>query len=293
MVRNVGGWCLITLLGSAVADGAQLPPEILLDQLLLRVERLVQADNLDAAVVAMEEVFTLGAEHDLELPPGLHFEHADAASAVGLLGAAKASVAEYLTAVGREGESYEDALILLEDVDGILERRNAPECSLEPEGAACWMELTGHPGCYVWNPEPQPDETAVWTGDCSAGFAQGPGTLTWAYPDGEQEHEGNQRYGHPHGESVIRDGAGWMDEGPFRFGKRHGQWIETTADGAVLEGPYVDGEENGHWVLKFTDDRGTQEGPYVDGQMHGHWVQRFASGSVGEGPYVDGERNGH
>lgn len=292
MVRNAGGWCLLAVLGGALAYGAQLPPEILLDQLLLRTERQVEADDLDPAVETMEDAFAFGAEHGLGLPPGLRFEHARVSFAVGLLEAAKASVTEYLTAAGREGESYEDALALLEDVDRILERRDTPDCSPEPDGTACWMELTSHPGCYVWNWAPEPDETAIWTGECSAGFAQGPGTLTWTYRDGEQEHEGNRRYGQPHGESVVRYSDGGVSAGPSRFGKRYGHWVLKFASGGVQQGPYVDGEKHGHWILKFTDERGIQEGPYVDGKMHGHWVQRFASGNVGEGPYEDGERNG-
>ncbi len=292
MIKNPGGLLIALLLTCVASVSAQLPPEILLDQLLLRAERLVETDDLDPAVEAMEEAFAFGADHGLELPPDLRFEHARVSFAVGLLGAARASVTGYLTAAGREGESYEAALALLEDVDRILERRDAPACAPLPEGAACWMELTSHPGCYLWNPAPQATETAAWTGECSAGFAGGPGTVIWTYGDGEQEHEGNRRYGQPHGESVIRDSAGWVEGGPFRFGKRHGAWIERTADGAVLEGPYVDDEENGHWVLRFADG-GVQEGPFVDGERNRHWVERFANGTIAEGPYTDGERNGH
>ena len=42
MVKNVGGLCLLTLLGSASTAGAQLLPQVLLDQLLLRP---VEAQN--------------------------------------------------------------------------------------------------------------------------------------------------------------------------------------------------------------------------------------------------------
>ena len=305
---------LLLLLAAAPAGGLQLPPQVLADQLLLRAERLLEADDLDAAVQVMEEASALAAEHELELPPDFHFRRARTEFAVGLLGAAKESVTEYLTVAGREAESYAEAVALLEDVDRILERRDAPECSPLPEGPACWMELTSHPGCYVWNPSPQATATAVWTGECSVGFAQGPGTVTWIYGDGEQEHQASRRFGQPHGESVIRDSQGWVNEGPFRFGKSHGDWIERTADGAVLEGPYVDGERNGHWVLRFANgfveegplvegkrnghwvfrgaDGGVYEGPFANDEKNGHWVERFADGEVWEGPYVDGERNG-
>ena len=241
----------------------------------------------------MEEVFALSEEHELELPPDLRVEHARVAFAVGLLEPAKESVTAYLTAASRDTESYRDAVALLEAVDRILERRDAPECSPLPEGTACWMELTSHPGCFVWNRVPQATETATWTGGCSAGFAQGPGTLRWTYRDGEQEQEGNLRYGRSHGKSVTRGTAGRLYEGPYRFGKEHGPWVVRFADErGIQEGPYMDGRRHGHWVLKFTDERGVQEGSYVDGEMNGQWILKFADGQVEEGSMEDGERHG-
>ena len=102
MTNSVRGALLIALLASGPAGGVQLPPEILLDQLLLRTERLIEADDLDAAVEVMEEASSLAAESELELPPDFRFEQARTAFAVGLLGAAKESVTEYLTVAGRE-----------------------------------------------------------------------------------------------------------------------------------------------------------------------------------------------
>ena len=291
MTKSAHGLLLIALLGSDPVGGAQLPPQVLLDQLLLRTERLLEADDLDGAVEAMEEASALAAEHELALPPDFRFEQGRTEFAVGLLGAAKESVTAYLAVASRAAESYLDAVGLLEDVDRILERRDAPECAPEPDGSACWMELTSHPGCYTWNFDPQPDETATWTGECSAGFAQGPGTLTWTYSEGSREHEASRRFGQPHGPSVVRDSEGWVDEGSHRFGKRHGAWIERATDGAVLEGPYVDGERNGRWVLRFASGQ-IEEGPYEDGEKNGHWVMRFPSGAVHEGPMVNGQRHG-
>ncbi len=106
------------LFWSAAASGAglQLPPQVLLDQLLLRTERLIEADDLDAAVEAMDETSALAAEHELELPADFRFEQARTEFAVGLLGAAKESVTAYLAVASREAESYLEAVALLEDV---------------------------------------------------------------------------------------------------------------------------------------------------------------------------------
>ena len=134
MTNGARGLLLIALLGSGSAGGAQLPPRVVLDQLLLRTERLLEADDLDGAVEAMEEASALAAEHELELPPDFRFEHARTEFAVGLLGAAKESVTAYLAVTSREAESYLEAVALLEDVGRILERRDAPECSPQPGG---------------------------------------------------------------------------------------------------------------------------------------------------------------
>ena len=293
-VNKTAGGLLIALLLTRVASvSAQLPPEILLDQLLLRAERLVEADDLDPAAQALERAISFATEQDLELPPDVRFDHARVALAVGLLEAAKASVTEYLTVAGREGDSYEAAVALLEDVDRILERRDAPNCDGQPEGSPCWTELAHQPGCFVWNESRRPPETATWTGACSSGFASGTGTLTWEWPpDNRQEHEGEMRLGRHHGHWNMRFERDNTGEGPYRFGKRHGDWLWKYPDGQVESGPYVDDKQHGHWVIEPADG-GRREGPYVDGKEHGHWVQRFADGNVGEGPYADGERNGH
>ena len=148
LVRNCFSLSLL-LFGLFVSDAApagghQLPPQVLLDQLLLRTERLLEADELGAVVEAMEEGFALAGEHELELPPDFRFKHARVTFAVGLLGAAKESVTEYLTASTREAESYLDAVGLLEDVKRILERRDAQECSQDTGGFSL-LDGTGKP----------------------------------------------------------------------------------------------------------------------------------------------------
>ena len=99
-----------------------------------------------------------------------------------------------------------------------------PECTRQPDGVPCWMEVATRRGCYVWNPNPQPDEAVTWTGECSGGFAEGTGSLTWAY-SGTQE---------------VATG------GRVRDGKMDGRWTVTVteADGRVsrrFEATFADG----------------------------------------------------
>jgi hypothetical protein len=60
--------------------------------------------------------------------------------------------------------------------------------------AADAIASVGHPGwtvdagngCWIWNPNPQQEETVRWSGACPEGPAQGEGVLVWHYQrDGE------------------------------------------------------------------------------------------------------------
>ena len=267
-MRRFGLFFLLIFIGSA-EGGRQLPPEILMDQLLLRAERLIEAEDSEGALEVIQQILALQVEHGLELPPAFHFSQAQTEFNTGSLLGAKEAVTRYLTTAGRDGELYADALEFLEEVDRILERRGVPECTEQPEDSECWMEVANQPECYVWNPDLQPEETATWMGGCAAGLVQGDGALTWKWPPDNSSES----------------------EGPYRFGKRHGHWFENFASGNVAEGPYVDGERNGDWIWKYPDGQ-VESGPYVDGKQNGHWVERLASGTVQEGPYVDGQEHG-
>ncbi len=172
-------------------------------------------------------------------------------------------------------------------------RLDGPDCRKQPAGAQCWTELANQPSCYVWNEHRQPPETATWTGECSAGLAEGQGRLTWEWPpDNRQQHDGTMRQGRKNGHWVQRFEDGDIGAGPYLNGERNGHWIWRYPDGGSAEGPNVNGERNGHWVQRFADGS-TAEGPYMNGKRNGHWVQRFADGDIGAGPYMNGKRNGY
>ena len=153
------------------------------------------------------------------------------------------------------------------------------------------MELSQKPGCYVWNPNPQPGETVTWTGACAGGKAQGTGTLTWAHDAGAQTGNGRLVDGEHNGQWVLRDEEGTVSEGYFVDGEENGHWVVRFASGQVQEGPYLDGEPNGNWIIRFASGE-VQEGPIVDGEQNGNWVIRFANGNSMEGPYVNGVKHG-
>ena len=62
----------------------QLPPEILIDRRLVRVDRLLARDDHRATHDVMNEVLALQREHAVALPAELHFKYAQVAFAAGL-----------------------------------------------------------------------------------------------------------------------------------------------------------------------------------------------------------------
>ena len=134
-----------TLRSAAVASAlpataTQLPPEIMVDRYLVRVDRLLAADDPGAALKAMNEILALQEEHDLELANDFPFRYARVAFAAGRTETAIASLNEYLVATGREGEFYREALQLLDSAEVRLAREAVERRRAEAERgrAARW-----------------------------------------------------------------------------------------------------------------------------------------------------------
>ena len=126
-------------------------------------------------------------------------------------------------------------------------------CAGQPAGAACWMELSGRPGCYAWNPflaQTETGVTATWTGECRGGLTRGAGSLTWVWDGNEQLNTGRFEDGKQHGHWVIRYADGGISEGPYVAGERHGRWVEHHSDGTVAEGLFVAGARHGEWTIR-------------------------------------------
>ena len=164
-------------------------------------------------------------------------------------------------------------------------------CEGQVEGAECWIELAGRPGCYVFMVNFEPGDSATWTGECADGLARGTGTLTFTSNGRKNEYTGPIQDGKRQGHFVIRFQNEEVWEGSFVDGKLHGHWSIREADGDVWEGPRVSGKRQGRWVKREADGD-VWEGPYVDGKLHGHWVNRRVDGDIYEGPYVDGKQHG-
>ena len=178
----------------------------------------------------------------------------------------RAAVRGWQAAQGREGIEAA-GYFAPGETDALLEacRTIGPEplCTGQT-GSGCWMEVANHSGCYIWNPNPQPEETVTWSGSCVDGRVSGMGRAVWRFrEDGVSKStwsEGNHLDGGKggNGHFVHGNSGGDVFEGPLVNGKKHGHWVERYASGQVWEGPYVDGEFHGVWV-RWDDQRAPQQ----------------------------------
>ena len=210
-LSEAAGFVILILLGPFTDASAQLPPPVLADQYLMRAEQLFAKKDYDGALSFLDKIMALEKEHDFALRDEFHFKRAKIAYAAGLIPTAIEAVSAYLS-TGREGEFYKEALALLINAEEELQETEiTPDktCAEKPEGAGCWMALSNHTDCYVWDPSLQTDETANWSGTCAGKTASGEGTLTWAAADGDSNKltstsTGRLRNGKFDGHWVIR-----------------------------------------------------------------------------------------
>ena len=71
-------------------------------------------------------------------------------------------------------------------------------CDGLPTGSSCWMALTNHSECYVWNEDLKDGASAIWQGKCSVYRTDGDGTLTWYGAFGEGDERVKKKTGGMH-----------------------------------------------------------------------------------------------
>ncbi len=117
-------------------------------------------------------------------------------------------------------------------------------------------------GCQVWDPNPQLDETVIWSGACTKERAEGFGAAQW--------FKGGVRIE--------------TDEGEWRDGRQAGKGIQTWPSGSY-DGELSDGEPNGRGVLTLQKLR--YEGEFRDGKPNGVGSLTTGSETV-QGNWKDG-----
>ena len=332
--------CTFILYGSFSVVSAELPPDILVDKYLIHAEQLHVAKDFAAAFDVMQKIVALQKEHNLTVSDDFHFKYAQVALSADSMQTALESVIRYLAATGKEGQHYQEALKVMLKAEGnevissedfyndVIKAQGT--CEGLPEGSSCWMPLTNHPDCYVWNDHLSPGESAIWNGRCPGHVAEGEGTLTWYQIRQEngrekkqkgRESSGRLKNGKKEGrwvwEYTTRDKYGSTDgtdvvETYYAGGRIHGSSIHKGRSrkktgpyggeygtGLGAEDPYgadvylyVNGEKTDYWSAGWLDANWTivDEGPDENGS--GRLVYRSSNGDEWGGPYVNGKRHG-
>ena len=122
----------LLLAGFLIAAG-QLPPEIMADRHMIRLDRLISENRQYEAYELTSEIAEFFEKHNLEMPHEFHFKLARIASSIGLLEEAITALHAYLNKAGKEGSRYVDALQLLDRTEEKLREAEAERKRIEAE----------------------------------------------------------------------------------------------------------------------------------------------------------------
>jgi hypothetical protein len=125
----------------------------------------------------------------------------------------------------------------------------------QPAIAADDHWITDAKGCKVLNPNPQPKDSITWSGVCNAGYAEGPGQLSWMnHGKSEYTFDGTLHAGRKDGPGTVHYANGDRYEGEFYANRLDGRGVFTFANGNRYEGDFVKGMS-------------TRQGTLTDGQQ--------------------------
>ena len=113
MWKMVGHVLVAALFGSCAAGSAQLPPKIMADRYLVKVDQLINKKNFRKALELMDKIAELQQEHNFSVPDGFHFKYAEVAFSARSFKSAIDSVKKYLRIASINDEFYREALALL------------------------------------------------------------------------------------------------------------------------------------------------------------------------------------
>jgi len=152
-------------------------------------------------------------------------------------------------------------------------------------------------GCWVWNPNPQQEETVRWTGACPEGPAQGEGVLGWNYKrdgrEGAERYVGTMARGRMHGIGTYLDSTGEIYQGEFQEGREHGRGLRVFPTGRY-DGEWRQGLREGRGVMFWINGNlfrgefrnGLPEGPGEFYSVEGGWFR----GNWNAGCFREGDR---
>lgn len=128
---------------------------------------------------------------------------------------------------------------------------------------ADWIQ-DAETGCRIWNPQPQDNESARWSGQCVDGHAEGAGELRW-FVDSQLQA---------------------TDTISMRRGKQHGKVVSRRADGDVLEFTYENGLAQGPASARLPNGD-VENWTFVNGKTEGVLTTTYANGDRLEEDWKD------
>ena len=266
---------VVAVLGVLWGANAQLPSRVDADLQLRHMRQIVERQDHTEGYEFMEDNGQRGAEQHGDAIPEFYLRHGQVALLAGSPAIAGESAERYLRAVGAEGEYYEEALTLLEDLAKVQDQwGDHPHCDGDTVLISCWGPLGAErANCHFWVNFMYWNE-ASWSGRCVGGLAVSHGVLR-----------------------LVNDIEGAREErrheGTMSLGKREGTWRETNANVDEAEGAYVNNVRQGPWQVTASMDGTANAGriqrmTYVDGVEHGTRTIRWPSGEELTLPYVNG-----
>lgn len=127
-----------------------------------------------------------------------------------------------------------------------------------------------------------------WTGNCSDGYADGNGVLTWSNGN---RYEGELYVGTIRGNGTFYWANGDWYEGEFKNGRREGIGTQHFDCSGQYHGEFHNGVMDGVGALQMADGN-RYEGAFHNGVMEGLGVRNFADGSKYEGEFKHNQQEG-
>lgn len=145
----------------------------------------------------------------------------------------------------------------------------------------------GSHGCQVYAPA-DAGKTALWTGPCKDGFADGEGTLQWSLKGkSDLSYKGAMKNGRYHGVGYSMAADNTQYEGEFVAGVREGFGIWVNALGDRYDGEWKAGHKEGKGKIVYVAG-GSYEGGWRGGVYHGKGVITYSGGRRAEYDFVNG-----
>ena len=180
--QSVMAVACLGLVLSAATSAMQLPPEVQLDRYLLQMEDRIEERDFVGAKEAMDRIWKLKEQNDLEIPVAFLFEYAQILERLEMYDETIEAVTRYLTVAGRNGPRYSDALKLLNSAESA--RAAAEEARKRTKAVIVEMEFVRIPAGQFWmgstSADADDDEQPVTQVRISRGFWLGKYEVTQA-----------------------------------------------------------------------------------------------------------------